>query len=141
MQSNHGEIDSINCWIQLKATIQSNLSWHPTIYIKSTHFYHPKCPENGVTPKDVCVLDKAIDHDPQLVNVALFLDVSISASATLSHVRSKQLGYPPNAVLEIENFHGLEQEANVITALNLPSIYKPCTPLDRSSQYNAWMMP
>ena len=67
--------------------------------------------------KDVCVIDKDRDQFPQLVNLASFLDVSVSNATKLSNVRSKELGYPPNAVLELESFYGLQQEKAVVSTL------------------------
>jgi hypothetical protein len=111
MQSNHDETDPPNCSLaRVRESIESNLSWHPTIHIQSTHFYHPKSAESESPRKEVCVIDKATDHNAHLVNVALFLDNSISASPTLSYIRSQRLGYPSNAVLKIENFDGVEEE-------------------------------
>ena len=110
------DIDPKDCWLQLRQSIGNNLSWQPTIYINSTHFYHP--PLGNGTSKDVCVIDKDRDQFPQLVNLALFLDVSVSKATTrLTDIRSKELGYPPNAVLELESFYGLQQEKAVVSTL------------------------
>jgi hypothetical protein len=91
------------------------MSWQPKICIESTHFYHPAI-ENS-TSIDVCVIDKKSDQYPQLVNLALFLNPSISTAPSLSYVRSKILGYPPNAVLQLESFYGLEEEKAVLSTL------------------------
>jgi hypothetical protein len=118
MPSNHDETNPSNCSLaRVRESIESNLSWHPTIHIQSTHFYHPKSAESETHRNEICVIDKATDHNTYLVNVALFLDNSISASPTLSYIRSQRLGYPPNAVLEIENFIGVEEEKNVVNVL------------------------
>jgi hypothetical protein len=55
---------------------------------------------------------------PYTVNLSpLFLDKSVSESPASSLFRSTVLGYPPSAVLELENFNGLVHEKQVTSAL------------------------
>lgn len=51
------------------------------------------------------------------VNLSLFPNASKANTPALCIYRSQVLGYPPNAVLELEDFHGLDAESNVITML------------------------
>ena len=104
------EIHSLS---QLSTSIQQNLSWIPCIYLKSTHFSHPliECE----TTNTIC-----INREPSQthsVNLSLFLDESIYESNALSIFRSSVLNYPANAVLEIENLKGLDDEEHVIQLL------------------------
>jgi hypothetical protein len=111
------DIDSHDYWQQLRQSIGNNLSWQPAIYIRSTHFYHPLNEKEVTSTQDICVIDKARDQCPQLVNLALFLDVSVSNNSSLAGIRSEVLGYPPNAVLELEYFHGLEAANTIVNSL------------------------
>ena len=51
------------------------------------------------------------------MNICDFLDEAIYNSVILSSVRCNLLKYPPNAVLELEGFHGLYDEKKLVTSL------------------------
>lgn len=50
------------------------------------------------------------------VNISLFLDRTVSMTPYFISHRA-MLEYPPNAVLEIEGFLGIDEKANVVSAL------------------------
>jgi hypothetical protein len=92
--------------------IKHSQSWVPRIVLKSTHF------SNVISEHDVERIHAMPDNiEPYDVNLSLFLDVSKADTPALSIYRSHVLGYPPNAVLELQSFQGLEAERSVITAL------------------------
>jgi hypothetical protein len=108
-----------DCFLQLTQLIEHNQTWEPEIYIKSTHFYHPGSGGEDVSSR-IGVLNRG--QDAQLVNVAQFLDESVFRSVTLSAFRHNVLNYPYKAVLELEGFHGIGDEKEVIQSLKNAAI-------------------
>jgi hypothetical protein len=133
MQSttNNGEIN-LNAQIeQLNLAIASNSSWVPQVAIQSSHFFQTNHDDQSFTIHPN--YNRDIKHS---VNLALFGNESLSSSPVLSSFRSTILHYPPNSVLEIEGFLGLDEENNVInmlkesasaggTVLVVDSVHKP----------------
>jgi hypothetical protein len=100
-------IKAMDTLLLLKQTITSNSSWTPQFLIETTHFVQSG---SSIIPN----YDK---KQKNTVNLTLFGEESISLSPVLSSFRSSVLFYPPNAVLEIEGFIGLDEERSVINML------------------------
>jgi hypothetical protein len=91
--------------MQLNQSITDNLVWGThSICIFPSHFEQSL--DNKISPN-------ATNLTKQLVDVANFLDDSLRNSISLSSFQLA-LGYPPNAVLEIEGYLGLAEENNVL---------------------------
>jgi len=116
MQStmNNGNKSNLNVQIQhLNQAIASNSSWVPQVAIESSHFFQTNHNDKSFTIHPN--YNRDIKHSINLA--ALFGNESLSSSPVLSSFRSTVLHYPPNSVLEIEGFLGLEEENNVINML------------------------
>ena len=91
---------------QLCGAIRDSLSWMPTISMVSTHFLiggnHLRA--NNTNAKK------------ESINIALFLDMTASMTPDLVFHRCI-LQYPCSAVLEIEGFLGIDEEAKLVSTL------------------------
>ena len=101
------KMDVLDNLTQLNQSIIDNLTWKPSICIYSSHFEQSL--DNKINPN-------ATNLNRQEVDVANFLDDSLCNSISLTSFRIA-LGYPPNAVLEIEGYLGLGEENNVLNML------------------------
>jgi hypothetical protein len=91
---------------QLCGAIRDNLSWMPTISMVSTHFL--------IDGNHIGANNNAKKEN---INIALFL-LDMQASMTPDLVSHRcMLHYPRSAVLEIEGFLGIDEEANVVSTL------------------------
>mmetsp|Transcript_14969 Transcript_14969/g.28169 ORF Transcript_14969/g.28169 Transcript_14969/m.28169 type:complete len:138 (+) Transcript_14969:367-780(+) len=93
---------------------KQNETWTPSIELKSTHFSHTTSKNEYVDEIHAVHNNTSVQHT---VNLSLFLDESKINSPALNIFRSQLLQYPPNAVLELEGFIGLDKERDVINAL------------------------
>lgn len=112
MQSINSSVTSN--YIKLCQSIKQNETWTPSIKLKSTHFSHTTSENEYVDEIHAVHNNTSVQYT---VNLSLFLDESKVNTPALNIFRSQLLQYPPNAVLELEGFIGLDKERDVINAL------------------------
>lgn len=94
-------------------SIKHNQTWVPNIMLTSTHFSQHLLTETD-TYEIHTMPGNLQQHE---VNLPLFLDVSKADTPSLSIYRSHVLGYPPNAVLELQSFQDLDAQNDLINSL------------------------
>ena len=103
-------------FMKLCQSIKQNETWTPSIVLKSTHFSHTTSENEHVD--EIHAVHNNTSSEQYTVNLSLFLDESKVNTPQLNIFRSQLLQYPPNAVLELEGFIGLDkEERDVINAL------------------------